>query len=546
MPASGSDAKKRGRLPSSPGQNIPEEDFREHVGFLATMLICAACAVYLMGILRPIVRPLLWALFLVMGLQPAVVFVERVLLWKAAHAWRCCVIVLYCMYSGCRRCGCYRCCCTFGCCRRRYTRGRPLVEDGLDSGNGQSTNQLDAPSIIGSTGESSSADHAHGSAAGATILSATGDAASLAGSLAALTPLSTRSAAEIFSDLGGRSISKDHSADSDEEGDEPGVPWSYCARVIAKSLAIMLVTVAVLCAIGGFVIMLVDSFLKLKDHLDVYRKGAKNIAEAAEKLINRTVKDLPSNYTDAVAENVHDYAAHFVSFFLGEVLSNGVQFVIEILMMVLYIVFWLSDPMPVGNAMEELFKRYIILKGLACAGYGFCVGALLHVLSVDLAEVFGLAAFMLSFIPEAGAFLAIVLPAPVILFDSRLDRPVLTLFLATMGQLGLKFVFANVVEVKLVEADRIMRMHPVIILLVVAFFGYIWGPTGMLLSVPLVAYTKVVVLSDSVPPCYRNPVLVLLEGDRHAPARYAAMIGAKPNSPKGERRRSSGITSSTD
>mmetsp|Transcript_11685 Transcript_11685/g.21245 ORF Transcript_11685/g.21245 Transcript_11685/m.21245 type:complete len:232 (+) Transcript_11685:2-697(+) len=200
--------------------------------------------------------------------------------------------------------------------------------------------------------------------------------------------------------------------------------------------------------------------------------------------------------------------------------------------MVLYIVFWLSDPMPVGNAMEELFKRYIILKGLACGGYGFCVGALLHILSVDLAEVFGLAAFMLSFIPEVGAFLAIVLPAPVIVFDSRKERPLRTLFLSILGQLCLKFVFANIVEVKLVEADRLMRMHPVIILMVVAFFGYIWGPTGMLLSVPLVAYIKVVVLSESVPSCYRNPVLVLLEGDRNAPARYAEMAAIKA-SPRG-------------
>merc|ERR1719356_115854 len=96
----------------------------------------------------------------------------------------------------------------------------------------------------------------------------------------------------------------------------------------------------------------------------------------------------------------------------------------------------------------------------------------------------------------------------------------MTLTIATMAQLGLKFVFANVVEVKLVEADQLMKMHPVIILLAVTFFGLTWGPTGMLLSVPLVAYLKVALLSDSVPSCYRDPILVILEGDRNAPAKY--------------------------
>jgi len=181
----------------------------------------------------------------------------------------------------------------------------------------------------------------------------------------------------------------------------------------------------------------------------------------------------------------------------------------------------LSTPMPVGSKMEELFKRYIVLKGCACLGYGICAGVLLHVLSVDMAPAFGVAAFLLSFVPEVGAIVAMLLPAPVILFDSRLEAPFFTLFVATSAQLGLKFVFANVVEVKLVEADQLMKMHPVIILLAVSFFGFIWGPTGMLLSVPLVAYLKVALLRDTVPSCYRDPILITLEGDRLAPAKYA-------------------------
>merc|ERR1712194_90785 len=107
---------------------------------------------------------------------------------------------------------------------------------------------------------------------------------------------------------------------------------------------------------------------------------------------------------------------------------------------------------------------------------------------------------------------------------------------ATGAQLALKFVFANVVEVKLVEADQLMKMHPVIILLAVTFFGFIWGPTGMLLSVPLVAYAKVIILSDSIPRCYRDPLLILLEGDRGAPANYdQAYAQKRKESPDAEK-----------
>merc|ERR1719171_1527486 len=102
---------------------------------------------------------------------------------------------------------------------------------------------------------------------------------------------------------------------------------------------------------------------------------------------------------DEIANNALMRAEELLSALVTEILSNAGRSVGEFLMMALYIAFWLSDPMPIGNNIEELFKRYIILKGLACLGYGVCVGVLLHVLGVDLAAAFALFAFLLSFVP---------------------------------------------------------------------------------------------------------------------------------------------------
>merc|ERR1711998_231257 len=89
-----------------------------------------------------------------------------------------------------------------------------------------------------------------------------------------------------------------------------------------------------------------------------------------------------------------------------------------------------------------------------------------------------------------------------------------------MGQMALKFAFSNVIEEKLIESDQKLRMHPVMILASDGVFGYLWGPTGMLLSVPLMALLKISLFSDLVPSSYRDPILVLLEGDRDAPSRH--------------------------
>ncbi|CAE7247739.1 tqsA [Symbiodinium natans] len=77
-------------------------------------------------------------------------------------------------------------------------------------------------------------------------------------------------------------------------------------------------------------------------------------------------------------------------------------------------------------------------------------------------------------------------------------------------------------EPLLVENDSTMKLHPVVTLLAVTFFGFLWGPTGMLLSVPMMTYFKAVLLAEYVPAGYRDPLLILIEGDRRAPRRLRA------------------------
>ncbi|CAD7970384.1 unnamed protein product [Amoebophrya sp. A120] len=172
------------------------------------------------------------------------------------------------------------------------------------------------------------------------------------------------------------------------------------------------------------------------------------------------------------------------------------------------------------HQLRGTFRRYLLLKSISCLGFGCGVAFWLNTLNIDLAAVFGAITFVMNYVPEVGPFISMVLPIPVILLDSRLERPFFTLFLALIGQIALKFAFANIIEVKLIESDKKLKMHPVILLLSVAVWGHVWGPTGMLLSVPLMAFLKISVLSEVVPASYRDPVLVLLEGDANAPRRH--------------------------
>merc|ERR1712039_1129497 len=120
----------------------------------------------------------------------------------------------------------------------------------------------------------------------------------------------------------------------------------------------------------------VHSVVSVQEHWSVYKEGASNFAKAVQRISARAEGGLPEGVVHAVSENIVARAEDLLSAVVKFVFSNVHRFVLEFVMMALYIIFWLADPMPVGSNIEELFRRYIILKSVACLGYGVCVGVL--------------------------------------------------------------------------------------------------------------------------------------------------------------------------
>jgi len=298
--------------------------------------------------------------------------------------------------------------------------------------------------------------------------------------------------------------------------EEPSAMWR---RRAARGIAVLTAMAGMFGLLSVFGLLIVQSARRMQEHWDVYVKGAENLTRQTNLLFEAVPDNFLKQYQD-LSDNMVKTAQDFLYALLGNFVNNVSSLLLGGMLTLLYTLFWLCSPVPMSSSIDVMFRRYILLKTLACLGYGLCIGILLSFMAVDLAAVFALANFALGYVPEVGPFVAMVLPCPVILLDSRLERPVLTMLTTVAGQLALKFAFSNVIEVRLIESDAKLRMHPVMILLSVGIFGYLWGPTGMLLSVPLMALVKISLFSELVPASYRDPILVILEGDRDAPRKH--------------------------
>ncbi len=182
---------------------------------------------------------------------------------------------------------------------------------------------------------------------------------------------------------------------------------------------------------------------------------------------------------------------------IGNVLLTTTNTILEIVkqsVLVLIFVFFLligrgsvRGPSVFRTEIEARVKRYLVTKAGASAATGFLVGFILSILDVQLAMVFGLAAFLLNFIPSVGSIIATLLPLPVVIIDPDLSFSVRILALVLPG--AVQITIGNFVEPKILGDS--LDLHPVAILSALIFWGMLWGIVGMFLAVPMTAILKI-------------------------------------------------------
>jgi predicted PurR-regulated permease PerM len=124
-------------------------------------------------------------------------------------------------------------------------------------------------------------------------------------------------------------------------------------------------------------------------------------------------------------------------------------------------------------------QRYLLIKTVTSAATGFLVAGLTSVVGLGHSLLFGLLAFILNYIPSVGSILASI--------------PAVALCLLTLGWLpafGLAagYFMINLLIGIVIEprwAGQATDLSPSVVVLSMVFWGFVLGPIGALLSVPL-------------------------------------------------------------
>ena len=133
-------------------------------------------------------------------------------------------------------------------------------------------------------------------------------------------------------------------------------------------------------------------------------------------------------------------------------------------------------------------RRYLSLQFLISFTTGVLVWLALEIIGVDFAVTWGALAFFLNFIPTVGSIMASIPPILLALvqFYPSIWPGVITLLSVVTIQMGM----GNALAPK-VMGDQ-LNLSPVVVLLSLLFWGWLWGIVGALISIPIAAAIKIV------------------------------------------------------
>lgn len=252
---------------------------------------------------------------------------------------------------------------------------------------------------------------------------------------------------------------------------------------------------------------IVDNFSTYKSTLDVFlidlgeSLGVVNITDQMQEQINKL--DLQGFLTSTVSS-----------------LSATVG---TIVIVIIYIVFLLLEEVAFSKKIDAIFpdprrrlriqevlneiyestNKYITLK----TGISILTGALsyivLRLFDIDYAFLWAFLIFVFNYIPYIGSLIATLLPSffAVVQFGSLWSF--VWVFISVEA---IQLVVGNYIEPKIM--GKSLNLSPLVVVVALSFWGYVWDLLGMFLSVPI---TSIMMITLAQFPATRNIAILLTE-----------------------------------
>jgi len=239
--------------------------------------------------------------------------------------------------------------------------------------------------------------------------------------------------------------------------------------------------------------------------IDVARDYGQQVGDLIERLFDnlqsRHIQIDEAKVVAQIEERVPQYVTQSASILMGTI-SHAV-------LVIIFVVFLLfgrdSHKRRTGMLadIERTFREYLVEMTIISTLTATLVGLVLWGLGLQMAWLFAFLVFILTYIPNVGGIIATLLPIPIAY--AQFNNPWMVVAVAAIPG-AIHVVIGSLVAPRLMAHG--LELHPVTILLSLAFWGLLWGIVGMFLAVPMVAMFRIVLAEFET----TRPLAELLSG----------------------------------
>lgn len=187
-------------------------------------------------------------------------------------------------------------------------------------------------------------------------------------------------------------------------------------------------------------------------------------------------------------------------------LGTFITFIVKMLIVIVFIAFLLTGKRNINQKIQHAFQpdqatnfinimeniigqiqKYLGAKTVTSVITGFISIIIFYLFGLDFAIFWGFLIFLFNFVPNIGSIVASLLP---VLFSFLQMGSLSTSLWLGISLLILQFSAGNILEPKIM--GRSLNLSPMVVILSLIFWGYLWGIGGMLLAVPILATITII------------------------------------------------------
>lgn len=263
-------------------------------------------------------------------------------------------------------------------------------------------------------------------------------------------------------------------------------------------LTVVTIIVVVGTGLGALISNSVSSFTK---DLPGYQEGLRKIFSGVVDLSTHLGVDISTENLGKLMDpgKAMGMAAGVLSG-LGSVLTNAFLILLTVIFMLLEASGFgaklhAAFPDPKGaigtfQSVTSSINRYVGLKSLVSLGTALLVIIWLMILGVKYPLLWGVIAFFLNFVPNIGSIIAAIPPVLLALVQLGMTSAALV----AGGFVAINILIGSVLEPRFM--GKSLGISPLIVFLSLVFWGWVLGPVGMLLSVPLTMIAQIALSSS--------------------------------------------------